>query len=233
MNIFVYSDESGVLDKNHFDYYVYGGVIYLSKDDKETAARMYLKVERDIRKSESVSGEVKGAKVSPKAKSKIYRSLNNTHKFGVVIHEQEILPEIFSNKKSKQRYLDYAYKIGIKRKFEKLIRDGYIIPDEVDHIFFFVDEHTTATDGRYELQENLETEFKRGTFNHNYQHFYKPIFPKVMSVEVKYCNSETTTLVRAADIVANKLYYLALHGNVDDVCNEHMSVTYLPHERKR
>ena len=33
MNLYIYSDESGVFDKVHNDIYVYGGVLFLSKED--------------------------------------------------------------------------------------------------------------------------------------------------------------------------------------------------------
>lgn len=33
MNIYIYSDESGVLDKQHNRYYVFGGLIFLSSSE--------------------------------------------------------------------------------------------------------------------------------------------------------------------------------------------------------
>ena len=60
----------------------------------------------------------------------------------------------------------WRIKIAAKRAFEKLIQDEIINPDEVEGLYFYVDEHTTATNGRYELQEALEQEFKLGTFNY-------------------------------------------------------------------
>ena len=53
----------------------------------------------------------------------------------------------YCHKKSKQRYLDYAYKIALKRAFEWLIDEKYISGEEVENIYIFVDEHTTATNG--------------------------------------------------------------------------------------
>lgn len=227
MNIFVYSDESGVLDKKHNDFFVYGGLIFLSKDDHESWKRKYLSAERTIRKIENKDKheEVKSTSVSNKSKGKLYRSLNHTEKFGVIIKQNEIYDNIFNDKKTKQRYLDYAYKIGVKRKLCKLIESNLIIPSEVENIYFFVDEHTTATNGRYELCESLEQEFKLGTYNWNYSKFYEPIFPKVKSVNVIYCNSENKTLIRAADIVANKLFHCI---NTDKVQNIKFDITYLP-----
>ena len=35
MNIFVYADESGVLDPKHNEYFVFGGLIFLGKDAKD------------------------------------------------------------------------------------------------------------------------------------------------------------------------------------------------------
>jgi len=38
MRIFIYSDESGVFDKKHNDLFVYGGIILLSKEQRDQAA---------------------------------------------------------------------------------------------------------------------------------------------------------------------------------------------------
>ena len=49
MQLYVYSDESGVFDKIHNDIFVFGGLIFLDKENKDIFARRYLKAERDIR----------------------------------------------------------------------------------------------------------------------------------------------------------------------------------------
>ena len=51
MNIFVYSDESGVLDKAHNDIFAFGGLVFLSKDEKDIASRKYHAAERIFRNS--------------------------------------------------------------------------------------------------------------------------------------------------------------------------------------
>lgn len=215
MELFVYSDESGVFDKVHNEIFVFGGVIFLSKKAKDIAVRKYKHVERIIRRNEhrNTLYELKATTVKPKDRNKIYRSLNNLEKFGVIIHQQRILKNIFEDKKSKQRYLDYAYKICLKRKLQWLIHNQSIDPQKVTAIHVFADEHTTATNGRYELKESLEQEFKHGTYNYNYSKFFEPLFPNLQSVEVNYCNSAKVTLVRAADITANKLYRSVLANN--------------------
>lgn len=213
MDIFVYSDESGVFDKVHNDYYVYGGLIFLSKKQKDDNLRKYLNVEKTIRNNSDKyckDDELKATVLSNKEKSKIYRSLNSCIKFGTVINQQKIRGDIFNHKKTKQRYLDYAYKIGLKYALEQLEAQGQIQLTQVQNIFIFVDEHTTATDGRYELREGLEREFRYGTYNYTYELFWPPICPNLKNLTVEFCNSKKKPLIRAADIVANRLYYMVV-----------------------
>lgn len=213
MNIFVYSDESGVFDKSHNKYFVFGGVVFLSKSDRDTGERKYRAAERSIRGKKYAKGEeLKACKITNIEKGKLFRSLNQVYKFAIIVDQERLMDRIFCNKKDKQRYLDYAYKVGLKRFFEFLIAQKIIDPHEVRGLYVFADEHTTATSGLYELQEGLEQEYKLGTFNLTYSRFFPPVFPDIDEVKVDFCNSEVKTLVRAADIVANKAYHSALGG---------------------
>lgn len=226
MDIFVYSDESGVFDKVHNDIFVFGGLIFLSKNDKDIAERKFIAAEKSLRESRQsyVQKELKACKITPKEKNKLFRSTNQLIRFGVVIRQSKIHDKIFINKKSKQRYLDYAFKIALKKAFNRLIAQQTIKPDEVENLRVFVDEHTTATDGCYELKEGLEQEFKIGTFNYGYATYFPPIFSSLKSVNVKHCNSDAVTLIRAADIVANNIYYNSRAGK----STENILLTQLP-----
>lgn len=237
MNIFVYSDESGVMDKAHNKYFVFAGVVFLSKNDRDEACREYAAAERNIRKSGRYvrKAEIKASTIKSSDKRKLYRLLKDKYKFAVVIEQEKVLDTIMSNKKSKQRFLDFAYKIGVKRLLQTLIAEGVIVAEEVENIYFYVDEHTTATNGVYELRESLEEEFKHGIHNWNFLRFYPPIFPKMGSVELRYCNSETVTLIRAADIVANRVYHDVLSGKAFDkfdAKDNKLLITYLPKENE-
>lgn len=231
VNISVYSDESGVFDKVHNDYFVFGGLIVLGKEQKELWSRKYAHAEAVLRKKKMVSAdyELKATRISNAEKGKLFRSLNGCYKFGVIIREKQVLERIYKSKKDKQRYLDYAYKIAVKRAFENLIKKGVIRPEEIEQIHFFVDEHTTATNGKYELRESLEQEFKYGTYNYNYMTHYPPIFPDMKEVRVNFCNSESKLLIRAADIVENKIYHLANRGQWSELNTiQNLTITYLP-----
>lgn len=231
MNIYVYSDESGVFDKNHNDIFVFGGLIVLGTDSKEEWSRRYSAVEKVLRdKKECGKGfELKATNVTNSEKGKLFRSLNNCYKFGVIVNQNKVSNNIFDCKKSKQRYLDYAYKIAVKRALEKLIKDNIIEPKEIKRIYFYVDEHTTATNGCYELKEALEQELRYGTYNYNYSTFYHPIFTELNEVKLEFCNSKSKLLVRAADIVANKIFYLAKTDKPQELqFIKNMNIIFLP-----
>ncbi|CCI84695.1 DUF3800 domain-containing protein [Lactobacillus pasteurii] len=231
MEIFIYSDESGVFDNVHNEVFVFGGVFFLSREEKDIATRKYRHVESIIRKKEDRNDteELKAAKLSPTTRNKIYRSLNNLEKFGVIIHQQRILGQIFKSKKSKRRYLDYAYKIALKRKFEQLILNKTINPNKVTAIYIFADERSVAKDERNELKETLEEEFKDGRFNETYSKFFAPMFPNLRSIEVSYCNSAKVTLVRTADVVANRLYRSVAENDTKTLSQrENFCITHLP-----
>ncbi|MDR2976167.1 MAG: DUF3800 domain-containing protein [Streptococcaceae bacterium] len=215
MNLYIYSDESGVLDKVHNDYFVFGWIILLDKKDRHDANMLYLNAEKAI--SNKYKGELKASLVTNKDKGKLFRSLNHFSKGGLVIHQKNVLDSVFGDKKTKQRFLDFVYKIGVKRHLQNLIESKVIEPFDIKEIFFYNDEHTTATNGLYELREGLLQEFKYGTHNWNYGTFYQPIFPKLSDVHLSYCASDKVRLVRSADIVANRIYNRAVSGNLTEI----------------
>lgn len=228
MDIFVYSDESGVFDKVHNNVYVYGGIILLGKKEKDNLSHKYVKAEQDLRNTHEYEDgvELKAALLKPKHKTGLYRSMNDIIKFGVILNENKVIDEVFNNKKSKQRYLDFAYKIGLKKAFQMLELQDRLKLSDVERIYLFQDEHSSATDGRYELREGLENEFKIGTFNGNYRKFFPPICKNLKEIDLKFCNSATTTLVRAADIVANNIYYKTINNKIETTDN--LILTYMP-----
>lgn len=48
MDIFVYSDEFGVFDNVHNDIFVYGGLIFFNKNDKDVYCRKYIHAEKTV-----------------------------------------------------------------------------------------------------------------------------------------------------------------------------------------
>lgn len=165
IDIFVYSDESGVFDYLHNEFFVFGGIITLGKEEKDGLIRLYKKAESSIATKYEEGKELKASAITTSQRAKLFRSMNKANKFGVVIKQSMVHKEIFNNKKSKQRYLDFAYKVGVKNALQQMMNKGLFSASDVNNIHFYVDEHTTATDGLYELREALLQEFKEGTFN--------------------------------------------------------------------
>ena len=211
MDLYIYSDESGVFDCKHEAYFVFGGLICFSEEEKNIESRKYIHVENTIRNNSSFSKgeELKACKLSNKKKYNIYRSLHNVYKFAVVVNQNRVLDKVFLTKKHRQRYLDFCYKIVLKKALLFLINQKRIKKQDIENIFIYCDQHTTATNGLYELREGLLNEFKYGTFNMEYDVFYDPILPSIKSLNVSYCNSKKVTLIRAADIIANYVYHTA------------------------
>ena len=212
MNLYIYSDESGVLDVIHNQYFVFAGLILLGTKEKNICSRKYSRAEKTVKKKNEFASdyEAKATNIGNSDKNSLFRSLNQFNKFSVVIRQEEIAKEIFDCKKAKQRYLDYVYKIAVKRALEDLMRRKVFHESDIENIYIYVDEHSTATNGCYELREAMENEFKNGTFNENWNHFFPPIFPNMGVVQLCYCNSEKKLLVRGADIIANNVYHKAI-----------------------
>ena len=95
--------------------------------------------------------------------------------------------------------------------------DLFIYSDEIETIHIYNDEHSTATNGHYELWEGLEQEFKLGTYNLRYDKFFPPVFGKMKGIELLFCDSNKVTLIRAADIVANRIYFMALNRKLESM----------------
>lgn len=227
MDLFIYSDESGVFDKEHNEVFVFGGLIFLGKDQKDNFARKYIAAEKTVRSSKyDTSEEVKACRITNKEKGKLYRAMNGAIRFGVIINQKSVLGRIFQSRKDKQRYLDYAYKICVKKALQKLVDDRIIIKENIRAIHFYNDEHNTATNGKYELGEGLKQELKNGTYNMQYNKFFPPVFEDMEGIELYFCDSSKVPLIRAADIVANRIYYMALNRNVEKL--EGIYLTTLP-----
>lgn len=228
MDIYVYSDESGVFDKIHNDVYVFGGLILLGKDKRDICARKYQHVERTLRSKYTASVELKADLLTNEDKGKIYRSLNNEYKFAAIVKEKQVNENIFNDKKSKQRYLDFVYKIALKNALSNMIASGIFSKKDVERIIVNYDEHTTATNGRYELREALLQELKIGTFNYNYNRFYQPLIECLIDVQTNMCDSKNVTLIRAADIIANKVYHSVLENFYFNPSNKNIYIKRFP-----
>lgn len=216
MNIYIYSDESGIFDNKHYDYFVYGGLVFLSKQESIVTTNKYKSVENKIRKQLNLSEEIeiKASFLRNEIKLKrwLYNTLSKSYKFGVVIKEKQLKQSIFINKENKRRHLDYAFKIALKNELLYLSSNNVINLDKIEKLTIIVDQHSTATNGIYDLKTGILNELKYGTYNMQFNHFYKPIIPGLKSLKLQFVDSRNSILVRASDIVANRIYYDILNN---------------------
>ena len=210
-NIYIYADESGVFDKDHNDLFSFGGLILTSRSIRDKQIQRYKQVERRVRNSlgEKAPDELKASLLSIEKRHQLFRAANIGTRFGAIVYQKNVHDEVFTHKKTKQRFLDYAFKRGLKHALVTLIKRGEISTTETTTLHVVMDEHTTATDGKYELGESIESEFVYGAFNPNYSKHFTPIMPNIQTVNIKFVDSVDYELVRASDIIANRLIWIA------------------------
>ncbi|WP_338582681.1 DUF3800 domain-containing protein [Mycoplasmopsis cynos] len=72
MHLYIYCDESGVFDKNHNNFYVILGYIFLNQSEISKAAAKYDSIEKDIRRIKKIPNkqEIKASFLRRDFKSK-------------------------------------------------------------------------------------------------------------------------------------------------------------------
>lgn len=115
INIFVYSDESGVFGNVHDDFFVFGGLVFLDKETKDEASRKYLHAERTIRNTNDYGRtELKACRITNKQKGKLYRALNQYYKFGVVVNQKNVLERIYKSKRTSNDFWISCTRLPLK-----------------------------------------------------------------------------------------------------------------------
>ena len=208
--LYVYMDESGTLDRVHYEYFVYGGILVLGEKAKTELIHQQKKLEKIIKKELSIAltDELKASNLDFKTEKRFIKlSANNVVRFAVVIRQKKLHKYVFNTKYDKQRYLDFALKISIKRALQRCFRQNIYQKEHIDSMAVIVDEHSSSTSGKYDLQQTINAEFRTGVYNPEWNHSYPPVFSKDFpEIQVHYVDSAKTTLVRVADITANWVY---------------------------
>jgi hypothetical protein len=228
MDVWVFSDESGTFDNKHYKTFVYAGLIFTDLQTMESVRRRYIAAERNKRKKKCYEGisELKAFVLKYDDKNDLYKILEDVPKFAVVINQSKLdAKRVYQSPKTKQHYLDFAYISSVKKAFEALVSRGTLLRNDKITFHFNVDEHSTANDGNYDLQEELLKELRDVTSSYSV-----PLFPKTDKVSLKFCKSDQHPLVRGADIVANRVYSIFRPDSTfeKDINGEFVSLTFLP-----
>ena len=164
--VYIYSDESGVFDKFHNDYFVYAGIACVGQDTMSALSRKYLQAEKTLRKIKKNKGkpELKASVITKEEKRKLYRVCSECYKFAVVIKLKELENDIFETSRTKQRYWEYAYKYGIKQLLQRMTNDNIISMENEVELKLYVDEYSHSSNEKYSLGDIILNEFKYGTY---------------------------------------------------------------------
>ena len=97
--------------------------------------------------------------------------------------------------------------MGVKKGVLGVVNRGIASKQDIDQIVVFVDEHSSSTEGKYNLSQSIDEEFRLGMYNPELGTLHDPVFsPSFPKIPVRYLDSRSVTLIRAADITANWIY---------------------------
>ncbi|WP_143013215.1 DUF3800 domain-containing protein [Parafannyhessea umbonata] len=211
MKLYVHADESGTFDKVHNDLFVYGGLVVPDTSVKAELERRYIAVENDIKTHSERLGcddEAKACHLSMRERKRLYQVIETSpcQQFGTIVRQDRLQDSTFSSKRTKQRCLDWALKMGIKKCVCAMLSAGSIDKRDVKKMDVYVDEHSSSTDGKYNLSESINEEFRVGMYD-NSGWYHAPVFSLNLPViNVRYLDSKKVSLIRAADITANWIF---------------------------
>ena len=168
MKLYIYADESGTFDKEHNDLFVYGGLVVPGDSTKRDLERKYSAIENDIRRNASRFGEedeLKARYLRMRERKRLFALLQKSQcvQFGVVVDQKRLHDYVFAPKGSKQRYMDWALKMGVKKGVLGVVNRGIASKQDIDQIVVFVDEHSSSTEGKYNLGQSIDEEFRLGS----------------------------------------------------------------------
>lgn len=185
---------------------MYAGFCFISDGDKISAKKRYRSLNTKIKKTKAIDGELKASNIERKHRNALFKVLKDEISFSVSVNLSSVQASVMMDKKSRQRFKDYAIKRVVKNLFKKLIEQGLISKTDDIELFVNIDQQGFATNGLYGLGDGILEELKYGITNFNYGTFYPPILEGKFIVHTKSCVSENDYLIQAADILANRIW---------------------------
>lgn len=199
-NITVFVDESGTICKwniNKSDYFI---ITLLFVEDKKLdyVKKVFRKYRLQVAKKKEKlinelkeKGEIKGAEVSEKEKSKIYTRLldkcNDDFELAVIVLDNSKVSSKFKSNSS--RVFNYLIKQYLDCYFKK-----YSKYKRLNSVKFIIDERNVVTESKYTLEEYLNTELN-----------LMKDFSQT-DIKVGYYDSKKYLLLQMADFISNTFY---------------------------
>ena len=121
---------------------------------------------------------------------------------------------ILADKKSRQRFKDYALRRIVKKLFQSLIDQGLVDPEQEIELHVNIDQQGFATNGLYGLGDAFLRNYTKVSTILIMELFYPPILTGDFNVLTRSCVSENDYLIQAADILANRIWNSYVQNNV-------------------
>ena len=202
--IYISLDDSGKLTKNE-EISVYGGLVFLSKKEKDKFITQYRSIIKDIRGNYGKNTEIKNVNIKPGDKRRIMNYLKKYYNVALVIQNYRVYSHIINDKAAKGRFLDYSLRRLIKDILVNLINDKRIDAKKPIKMIINIDEQSTKSNGYYDLRSGLIEELKYGINNFNYASTITPVVHSDLKISLQYQNSKYCYLVQAADLLAGTI----------------------------
>lgn len=221
--IYINLDDSGKLTtKERIS--VYGGLVFLSKKEKDKFITQYRSIINDIKCGycsnnveccKKACPEIKNTNIKRNDKRRIMNYIKKYYVIALVIKNDYVYEHIKDNKAAKGRFVDYSIRRMIKEVVNSLIKSNRINPNKPIRLIINIDEQTTKSNGYYNLRDGLIEELKYGIVNYNYSVKLNPIIFSDLDIVISYQDSGKSFLVQAADLLAGTIRKTAIDNKND------------------
>ena len=217
--VYINLDDSGKLTSKEY-ISVYGGLVFLSKKEKDKFITQYRSIINDIKCKycklcDKKCPEIKNTNIKNKDKRRLMNYIKKYYIVALVIKNGDVYEHIKENKAAKGRFVDYAIRRMIKEIIKSLIDCNHINPNRPIKLIINIDQQSTKSNGYYNLRDGLIEELKYGISNYNYSTKIKPIITSDLEIKVSYQDSGKSYVVQAADLLAGTIRRSALENYTD------------------
>ncbi len=219
--IYINLDDSGKLtSKEHIS--VYGGLVFLSKKEKDKFITQYRSIISDIKCSycnskdlcQNNCPEIKNTNIKKTDKRRIMNYIKKYYVVALIIKNDDVYEHIKESKAAKGRFLDYSIRRMIKEIIKDLIKNGNINATKPIRLIVNIDQQSTKSNGYYNLRDGLIEELKYGICNYNYSGKINPIVFSDLEVKVTYQDSGKSYVVQAADLLAGTIRRMVIDNDL-------------------
>ena len=210
--VYINLDDSGKLTSKE-KISVYGGLVFLSKNEKDKFITQYRSIINDIKckycnkvnNCDNKCPEIKNTNIEINDKRRIMNYIKKYYVVALIIKNENVYEHIINSKAAKGRFIDYSIRRMIKEVIIKLIKQKRIDINKPLKLIINIDQQSTKSNGYYNLRDGLMEELKYGIVNYNYSKKINPIIRSSLDIKVTYQDSGKSYVVQAADLLAGTI----------------------------